>query len=253
MPLQSRIFSTRRFDRDGCHWSRPPRWPPLNTFTLCSATYAHCDRNGSSQAQIGPQALAAGLALSFVVVGIFVATAGFALGLDAGVVRSAGAVGLVLIGGVLLPPQLQARFALAAGPLSKWTEGGSVGFRQMDSEVSSHSGFSWAPSGFLAWVRPSAPLHCLPRKATAWGRCRSRWSFSPSAPCSHSCSWDWYRERLSCAGVTGSCQLADTGKIVMGSTLIIMGLMIITGYDKTIEAVLVDASPEWLTRLTTRF
>ncbi len=32
-----------------------------------------------------------------------------------------------------------------------------------------------------------------------------------------------------------------------------LGLLIVTGLDKRIETALVDASPQWLTELTTRF
>ena len=34
---------------------------------------------------------------------------------------------------------------------------------------------------------------------------------------------------------------------------IVAGLLVISGADKTLEAFLVNSSPEWLTNLTTRF
>ena len=43
------------------------------------------------------------------------------------------------------------------------------------------------------------------------------------------------------------------GKTLMGVLLIAAGVLILTGLDKRLEAVLVDASPAWLTQLTTRF
>ena len=43
----------------------------------------------ASEHRLGPAALAGGLALSFVAIGLFVATVGFAIGLDAGVFRLA--------------------------------------------------------------------------------------------------------------------------------------------------------------------
>lgn len=54
----------------------------------------------------GPVALAAGLAGSFVAIGMFIATIGYALGLDAGYFRMIGAVLLMAIGLVLLVPAL---------------------------------------------------------------------------------------------------------------------------------------------------
>src|SRR3990170_3904957 len=62
----------------------------------------------------GPVALASGLALSFVVIGLFVATVGFAAGLDQSVFRFIAAVFMILIGAVLLVPRLQLQFAAAS-------------------------------------------------------------------------------------------------------------------------------------------
>ena len=42
-------------------------------------------------------------------------------------------------------------------------------------------------------------------------------------------------------------------KSLFGGLLVVAGLLIITGFDKRIETALVDASPAWLTELTTRF
>ena len=75
-----------------------------------------------SQHRFGPVALAAGLALSFVTIGLFVATIGFSIGLDGGVFRLAAAIVLMLIGLVLVLPRLQAQVALAAGPVGNWAE-----------------------------------------------------------------------------------------------------------------------------------
>ena len=43
------------------------------------------------------------------------------------------------------------------------------------------------------------------------------------------------------------------GKAIMGLVLVATGLMILTGLDKRLETILVEASPAWLTELTTRF
>ena len=68
----------------------------------------------------GPVALAAGVALSFTGIGLFVAAIGFSLGLDAGVFRTVAAVILIGFGLVMLLPRLQERFALTAGRFSAW-------------------------------------------------------------------------------------------------------------------------------------
>jgi cytochrome c biogenesis protein CcdA len=43
------------------------------------------------------------------------------------------------------------------------------------------------------------------------------------------------------------------GKTALGLILIAVGLLVATGLDKRLEAILVEASPDWLTQLTTRF
>lgn len=54
-----------------------------------------------------------------------------------------------------------------------------------------------------------------------------------------------WRSRLLAAG--------SLGKLLMGATLVAVGTLILTGLDKRVETALVDASPAWLTELTTRF
>jgi cytochrome c-type biogenesis protein len=51
-----------------------------------------------SEHRLGPIALAAGLALSFVAIGLFVATIGFAAGLDTGAFRAISAMLLIAVG-----------------------------------------------------------------------------------------------------------------------------------------------------------
>ncbi len=56
--------------------------------------------------RFGALALAAGLVTSFVVIGLFVATIGFSVGLDGGVVRDVAAMILGLVGVVLVSGSL---------------------------------------------------------------------------------------------------------------------------------------------------
>src|SRR5258707_14264898 len=72
--------------------------------------------------RFGPIALAAGLATSFTAIGLFVATIGYSIGLDSDVFRMVGAAMLAGFGVILMLPNLQAKLAVAAGPLSNWTQ-----------------------------------------------------------------------------------------------------------------------------------
>jgi cytochrome c-type biogenesis protein len=54
----------------------------------------------------------------------------------------------------------------------------------------------------------------------------------------------------------GHNRLMSAGQFVkagLGILFIAIGALVITGLDKSIEIVLVAASPQWLTDLTTRF
>src|ERR1700731_3945749 len=84
---------------------------PLLPLVIGAAAAAH---------RLGPLALGLGLASSFVVVGLFVATIGFSIGVDADVFRSVAAALMILLGAVLIVPLLQSRLALAAGPGTRW-------------------------------------------------------------------------------------------------------------------------------------
>ena len=42
-------------------------------------------------------------------------------------------------------------------------------------------------------------------------------------------------------------------KAALGLLLIFIGALVLAGFDKRVETVLVNASPQWLTDLTTRF
>ena len=54
-----------------------------------------------------------------------------------------------------------------------------------------------------------------------------------------------WRERMMSAG--------KIGKVALGAALIAAGLLVLSGVDKYLETILVEASPDWLTELTTRY
>ena len=77
---------------------------PVLPIVLATALQAH---------RLGPVALAAGMSLAFVGLGLAIAAAGQSLGLTTDMVTQAAAVMMVLFGLVLLVPQLNAGFATA--------------------------------------------------------------------------------------------------------------------------------------------
>src|SRR5271163_2694837 len=90
-----------------------------------------------SQHRLGPVALAAGLTLSFVAIGLFVALFGFAIGLDRGFFRAVGAVMLFTVGMLMVAPNLSTRLVAAVGPVGNWAENQFGGFSALGFGASS--------------------------------------------------------------------------------------------------------------------
>ena len=92
----------------------------------------------ASERRFGAVALAAGLAISFVFVGLFVATIGYSIELTTELFRQFAAALMVMLGAVLIFPPLQSHLALASGPIANWTD------RQFGSERGSgYAGQFW--------------------------------------------------------------------------------------------------------------
>jgi cytochrome c-type biogenesis protein len=88
----------------------------------------HRARHRTERESPGSDCPAAGLATSFVAIGLFAATIGFSLGLDTGVFRAVSAILLIGMDVLLLLPRLQAQFGLAVSPVSNWVGGHFDGF-----------------------------------------------------------------------------------------------------------------------------
>lgn len=203
--------------------------------------------------RFGPVALAAGLALSFVVIGLFIATTGFAAGIDQEFFRSTTAVLLILLGSLLLMPRLQLRLATAAGPIGNWTHANAGGFSTNGLGGQFAVGFMlgavWSPC-VGPTLGAASVLAARAENLTVVALTMFAFGIGAALPLlaigimSREALARW-RERLLAAG--------SGGKVLMGVVLVAIGVFILTGLDKRIEAALVEASPAWLTELTTRF
>jgi len=234
---------------------------PLLPIVLGSALGAH---------RFGAVALSLGLALSFVIVGLFVATIGFSLGLDGDLFRRLGAVLLLVFGCLMLFPGLQARATSLLAHLPDKTLGGrGLGARLQDGAQ------AYRPSGIggqlalglllgLVWspcVGPTlgaaATLAAQRQNLAGVAAMMLVFGIGASLPLlviglglgywrdhAGTVTTNWRRAGL----VAGRF-----GKILLGGLLVLLGLLILSGHDRQIEAQLVDWSPAWLTALTTRF
>lgn len=207
----------------------------------------------ASEHRLGPAALAAGLAISFTAIGLFVATMGFAAGLDTGVFRTVSAILLIAVGVVLLVPRLQEQFAVAAGPVSQWAGGYLDGFAATGLAgqfgLGVLLGAVWSPC-----VGPTlGAASLLAAKGENLGHVAlTMLAFGIGAALplmllgfvSRDAMMRW-RGRL--------METGKAGKALLGVLLVTVGLLVATNVDKRLETILVDASPDWLTELTTRF
>ncbi len=200
-----------------------------------------------------PAALAIGVAVSFSLLGLFLSTIGYAVGLDAGLFRLIAAAVLLAVGVVLLVEPLQVRLAAAGSPIGNYVE-------EVVGEFSTKGwrgqfllglmlGAVWAPC-----VGPTlGAASVLAARGESLGQVALTMAFfglGAALPLlllgilSREAMLRW-RGRLLGVG--------SGGKTMLGILLVAVALLILSGLDKSLEAALVEASPTWLTELTTRF
>lgn len=206
-----------------------------------------------SEHRLGPAVLAAGLAISFTAIGLFIATIGFAIGLDTDAFRAIAAALLIAVGAVLLVPRLQEQVAVAAGPVGAWVDERFGGFTATSLwgqfGLGLLLGAVWAPC-----VGPTlGAASVLAAKGEDLGQVAATmlaFGVGAAVPlmvlgfASREAMLRW-RGRLA--------EASKGGKMLLGALLVTIGLLVAAGADKRIETLLVDASPQWLTDLTTRY
>ncbi|MBU3736618.1 MAG: cytochrome c biogenesis protein CcdA [Methylobacterium sp.] len=217
---------------------------PLLPILIGSAVLAH---------RLGPLALAAGLTLSFTVIGVLIGVAGSAIGLDAQTLRSVAAWLLLGFALLLLLPQLQERVAVAASGV---TAGGANLLSRLTIDglpgqfvVGLLLGVVWSPcvgptlGAAITLASQGQDLLAVTLVMLVFG-------LGASAPLivfgllSRQVLIRW-RGTLLTAG--------KRGKLLLGALMLVLGITILCGYDKAIEIWVLDHTPGWLVELTTRY
>jgi cytochrome c-type biogenesis protein len=217
---------------------------PLVPIVLGTAIVAH---------PLGAVALAAGLSLSFTVLGLLLALVGFGLGIDAGMFRLAAAAIMIGLGVVLLIPAWQARLAAAGGPISDFAD------RRFGGAASSGIGGQFAIGLLLGavWSPCVGPTLGAASLLASQGHDLLRVALTMAVFGIGAALPLILLGLLSRATLMGvRSRLMSAGKLgkgLLGATFIVIGVAIISGADKRLEAALVAASPPWLTELTTSF
>lgn len=217
---------------------------PILPIMLGSATAAH---------PRAPLALAGGLALSYAIIGTAIAWAGAAIGLDASLFRNIGAIVLGLIGLMLMSSSLQQRFASATSGIGN---AGNHFITRLNLNglwgqfvVGLALGVIWSPCvgpTLGAAIVLASQGSQLPQVALLM----SIFGIGAALPVVGLA----YLSRAAMMKARGKLmQAGKTGKTIMGAIMIMIAVLILSGYDKVLEAWLVELSPAWLTELTTRF
>lgn len=215
---------------------------PLVPILVGSAVMAH---------RFGPFALAAGLAASFTVVGVFIASVGAAVGLDQEVFRNVAAVLLILFGVVLLSKALQEKFAVM-------TSGLSGSGQSLLNRISTDSLFGQFLLGLLlgvVWSPCVGPTLGATITLASQGQdlghatlVMALFGLGASTPLVilgmlSRQAMTRFRDKMLAAGTAG--------KKILGALLLALGLLILTGTDKAFETAILKVAPDWLVQLTT--
>lgn len=216
---------------------------PLVPILIGSALAAH---------RLGAWALAAGLALSFTLVGALLASVGASIGLDSEYFRTTAAVVLLGFGVLLMSAQLQERFAHATTGLS------GAGQRMM-SAISADGLFGQFLLGLLlgiVWSPCVGPTLGAAITLASQGErliqvalVMALFGLGAGLPLVALGALS----RQAMARVRGSLLAAGrNGKTVLGGVMLVLGVFILTGIDKRAESWILNVAPDWLTRIGTR-
>jgi cytochrome c-type biogenesis protein len=207
----------------------------------------------ASEHRWGPVVLAAGLAISFVAIGLFVATIGYSIGLNADIFRDVAAALMIAVGVVLLVPRFQARLALAGTPVANWSDRHFGATRQggLGGQLSAGLllGAVWSPC-VGPTLGAASILAAQGRDLGEVGATMLAFGLGAALPLaalgllSREALLRW-RARLIAGG--------GRAKALFAIVILSMGVLVLTGLDRRVETLAVDQSPQWLTDLTTRF
>jgi len=217
---------------------------PLIPILLASALAAH---------RFGAIALAGGLALSFTLVGVAVAAAGSAVGLNQDSLRVAGSVLLIIFGLVLLLPVLQEKFAQATSRLSSSGQTLLAGIT-LDGL---HGQFLLGLLLGLVWSPCVGPTLGAAITLASQGEnllkitgVMATFGLGAAIP-------------LVVLGLISRplmmrfrgklMETGKRGKQILGLVLLVLGTAVLSGGDKLFEIWVLKMAPQWLIELTTRF
>lgn len=206
-----------------------------------------------NQHRLGPLALATGLTVSFAIIGTLLSQLGASIGLDQESFRVFAAILMIVIAMVLLSERLQAIFASLTSGLSSFGHGllSRVTLDGLTGQflIGILLGLVWSPC-----VGPTlGAAVTLASQGKELGNVifiMLIFGLGAGLPL----VLIGYASKKAVGHLKGKLgNIGKIGKKLLGLFFLIMGVLIISGSDKNLEAFLLQHSPSWLTTLTTSF
>jgi cytochrome c biogenesis protein CcdA len=202
---------------------------------------------------LGPVALAAGLGVSFTLFGFTIIAFGFQLGINEQNIRMFAGALLLAAGVVLLVPRAQAALTALASPITnRANQGlGRISGNGLKGQflVGLLLGLVWAPC-----VGPTLGA-AIAAASQGENLLQAFFTFMIFAlGVGISIVLFAYASRKAVGWNARRLQsLARYAKPLFGIVLALVGLLVLTGLDKQLEAAIIDFMPDWLVTFTTRY
>jgi cytochrome c biogenesis protein CcdA len=205
------------------------------------------------KSRFGLVALAGGLVVSFTTFGFVVIAFGYALGIDETAVRSLAGALLMAAGAVLLVPRAQAALSAAAAPVA------GFGNRRL-GQISGDGWYGQALIGLLlglVWAPCVGPTLGVAIAAASQGENLASsfiifLTFGLGVATSILAFAYGSRRALGERRQT-LASVARFGKPLFGAALLVVGALVLSGFDKVIEAAALDILPASLVAFSTGF
>lgn len=201
--------------------------------------------------RLGPLALGGGLALSFATTGTLLASLGNVFDFNPDILRLFSAWLLLIFGLILISTWLQQRFAAATSGIgsagNNWIANFSMTGLRGQFMLGLMLGLAWSPCvGPTLGV--SIGLASQGQQLAQVAFTMLLFGLGASLPIV-------VLGMLSREGmqrVRGKmANIGNSGKKILGSIMLVLGVLILSGLDKHLEAALLNIAPDWLIRLST--
>lgn len=216
---------------------------PLAPILLVSALQQH---------PLGPIGLVAGLSVTFTTVGVALAATGTVLGMDPDNLRWFLGLSLFIVGLFLISEKLQQGLLKVAAPITNYiqTRTHALALEGMGGQF---------VLGLLlggAWLPCTGPTLGLATSMASQGEYLGQaagimfvYSLGVSLPLVAIS----YISRGIIVQRHHWLRIGVIGKVILGWVLITISVLLLMGWDKTIESLLIQSMPSWLLKITTKY